>query len=247
MKSPVHSLPVGKACSSCGSLYPSTSGSFFVSAEGYRVCAGEFLRFHQPKNPPAAQNEPWEFELPEADPTNADPTPIHWLGAAVPGTTRRSGPASPRTLSAVPGQTSTHRARLLHPHDHRRRLRRPDPRATLPLPDLPPHRVPAARVRAALPAFQRYGDRAVPRRAPAPGENSRRRTAAIVALPARPVLAAPLPRASRSVVRRVGRADQARPRAWLRSTCARHARILRLGPRSSLPFRQRPPAPAGLS
>src|ERR1017187_4250753 len=173
--------------------------------------------------------------------------PIHWLGAAVPGTTRRSGPASPRTLSAVPGQTSTHLARLLHPHDHRRRLRRPDPRATLPLPDLPPHRVPAARVRAALPAFQRYGDRAVPRRAPAPGENSRRRTAAIVASPARPVLAAPLPRASRSVVRRVGRADQARPRAWLRSTCARHARILPLDPRSSLPFRQCPPAPAGLA
>src|SRR5450759_289227 len=33
MGSPVHSLPTGNACSSCGSLYPSTSGSFFVSAE----------------------------------------------------------------------------------------------------------------------------------------------------------------------------------------------------------------------
>ena len=32
--------------------------------------AGEFPRFHDPKNPPAAQNEPWESpKLPEANPT----------------------------------------------------------------------------------------------------------------------------------------------------------------------------------
>ena len=45
----------------------------------------------------------------------------------------------------------------------------------------------------------------------APGENSRRRAATFVALPARPVLAAPLPRASRRFVRRAGRVDPAAP------------------------------------
>src|SRR5207249_9438208 len=99
-------------------------------------------------------------------------------------------------------QTAAHCSRFLYPYGHRHRLRRLHPRAPLSMRRLRAHGFAAAEVRLALLALQRHGDRAVSHGATAAGENSRRRAAAIVALPARPVLAAPLPRASRGVVRR---------------------------------------------
>ena len=211
------------------------------------MCAGGFPKVSLPKNSPAAQNEPWEFELPEADPTNADPTPFRRLRAAIPRSTRRPKPVSSRSLSAVPCQSSTHCARLLHSHDHRHHLRRLDPRAPLLMPSLPSHRLAAARVRATLPALQHHGDRAVSHGATPRSPDPRRITAHLIALPARPVLAAPFPLASRSILRRAGRFDQTRTRSRLRPSCTRHAQIHRLDSRSSLPLRQRAPAPVGLA
>src|ERR1017187_10168084 len=118
------------------------------------------------------------------------------------------------------------------------------------MPSLPAHRLPAARVRFAVPAQQPDGDRAVSRHATPPGANTepRRRNRAVPdALPARPVLDSPLSRASRGVVRRSGRVDPADSRARLRPPRPGHARIHRLDCRSPLPVWRRALPPAGLA
>ncbi len=78
-------------------------------------------------------------------------------------------------------------------------------------------------------------------------ESRRPHRAAAHALPARPVLDSPLSRASRSAVRRAGRADPARSRARLRPPRPGHARIHRLDRRSPLPVCRRALPPAGLA
>ena len=67
------------------------------------------------------------------------------------------------------------------------------------------------------------------------------------ALPARPVSDSPLPHTGPIVVRRTGRADSAHSRARLRPPRSDHARIHRLGRRSSLPVCRRALPPAGLA
>ena len=67
------------------------------------------------------------------------------------------------------------------------------------------------------------------------------------ALPARPVLGPPLPRAGRSAVRHAGRVDPTRSRARLRPPRPGHARIHRLDRRSPLPVCRRALPPAGLA
>ena len=102
-------------------------------------------------------------------------------------------------------------------------------------------------LRLALPTFQHHGHRLISRRATPASQDSRRSTAPIVALPARSIVVAPFPSASRSVVRLTGRVDYARTRVRLRSSRSRHARILRLDSLSSLLVHRPAPAPAGLA
>src|SRR5260370_404467 len=118
------------------------------------------------------------------------------------------------------------------------------------MPSLPAHRVPAARVRFALSAQQPDGDRAVPHRPSVPRANLAERRcnrAAFHALPARPVLGAPLPRASRSAMRGAGRVDQPHSRSRFPPPRPDYAGIHGLDRRSPLPVHRRALPPAGLA
>ncbi len=150
--------------------------------------------------------------LPEAR-SYADPTPICRLGPTIQRAAIQPRCSSSQPLSAVPDQASTQRAWLLHAHAHRHSLRRRDSRAPLLVPRLPAHCLSTAGVHLALPAVEPDGDGAVPPRPSARRTNAASRSenrAASHALPARPVLGSPLPRAGPSAVRRAGRADSTR-------------------------------------
>ena len=135
------------------------------------------------------EQQPEELAAPRDDPNNADPTPIRRFRAAVPRTTQRSRPTPSRLLPPMPGQKSTHRARLLLAHDHRRRLRRSDPRAALSVPSLPPpHGFTAPGIRPALSPVQPRGHRLVARRPWPPGYLAAAAGPAADAVPTRPVL-----------------------------------------------------------
>src|SRR5580693_1638737 len=112
------------------------------------------------------------------------------------------------------------------------------------------HCLPTARFCIALLALQPVSDRAVSDRTPAANTNVESRhssRAASDALPARPVLDSPLPRASRNAVRRAGSVDQTRSRSQLRPPRLDHAPIRRLDRYSPLPVRRRALPPAGLA
>src|SRR5207247_3227916 len=191
--------------------------------------------------------EPWEYAPPRGR-SYADPTPIRRLHSTIRRSAFRPRSVSTRPLPPVPGQTCTHCARFLHPHARRCRLRRHPPRAPLPVPSLPAHRIAVARIRLALPAIQHPVHRTVSPFPSAPhADTDNRRRQSVHALSARAVLDSTLSPASRNVVRRAGGVDQAGASAGLRQPGPAHAPIHGVDARAPLPSPQPSLPPAGLA
>src|SRR5262249_3764950 len=124
------------------------------------------------------------------------------------------------------------------------------PRSSLLMPRLSADRLPAARVRLALSSIQPDRDRTVSHRALTPGANARSLRASSHALPARPVLGAPFPRAGSRPLRRLRRLARGAPPhsgPRLRPPRPRPVGTPRLAGRAWLPVRGCPLRSAGLA
>ena len=137
------------------------------------VCAGEFPRIHQPKNSPAAQNEPWESPLPEAYPPMQI---LHPFAGSVQQYLEQL--ADPDHIGPLIVRSARPNVRL--PRTASTPARSSTPLSTARfacaalMPSLPAHRLAAARVRTSLPTFQHSRHRLISRCA-TPGSPDPRR------------------------------------------------------------------------